>query len=140
MSQSDIDPTTAAEALGEADIRDPRRRALLTYWAPPREKPDSLLMIAGRVPRSQVRVVLRYVPGKRMIEHRSWDAYLAALADLLSRGIEAIAYAILEDLNNELVPRWLEIVVELDSGHKILLEDRQPNWDNPALLARLAPF
>lgn len=134
--------TDMPDRLSSADagIRDPKRRALLVFWTPPRSKPDGLLLIAGRVPRSQVRVVLRYIPGKRMIEHRSWDAYLGALGELLPEGIEAIAYAILEDLNNELVPRWVEILVELDSGHKILLEDRQPNWDNPALLARLAPF
>jgi 7-cyano-7-deazaguanine reductase len=46
---------------------------------------------------------------------------------------------VLDDLNNELVPRWVELTVERDAPlpHRVVIEDRQPNWDNPQLMARL---
>ena len=54
---------------------------------------------------------------------------------------------ILDDINNEVVARWVQITVSspdpTDSAlefHGIVLEDRQPKWDNPALLSRLKRF
>ena len=119
---------------------EPRRRARLVFRPNPTRKIDSLNLISGRIPATQVRVILRYVPGKRFLEHRSFDQYLAELGPVTREGIEELAHVILDDLNNELVPRWLEIVVELDGGNKVLVEDRQPGWDNPTLLGRLQRF
>lgn len=136
---SDEESLTAAFPMTAGPF-EPRRRAQLSFRPNPARKIDSLNMIAGRMPATQVRVILRYVPGKLFLEHRSFDRYLTELAPVAKQGIEELAYAILDDLNNEMVPRWIEIIVELDDGNKVLVEDRQPGWDNPALLSRLARF
>jgi hypothetical protein len=41
-----------------------------------------------------------------------------------------------------LVPRWAEVTVErvLPTPHRVVVEDRQPNWDNPHLFARMRPL
>lgn len=119
---------------------EPRRRAHLVFRPNPTRKIDSLNLVSGRIPATQVRVILRYVPGKQFLEHRSFDRYLSALAPVTKDGIEELAYVILDDLNNELVPRWLEIIVELDDGNKVLVEDRMPGWENHTLLGRLQRF
>jgi len=40
------------------------------------------------------------------------------------------------------VPRWVQIVAARTGGtdHQVIIEDRQPKWDNPALLARLERY
>ena len=54
---------------------------------------------------------------------------------------------ILDDVNNEVVPRWVQVTVTAPGdraagvdGHGVMLEDRQPRWDNPALLSRLERY
>ena len=47
----------------------------------------------------------------------------------------------LDDVNNELIPRWAQVELTAGPGdagdcHGVIIEDRQPGWDNPALLAR----
>ncbi|MCR9220810.1 MAG: hypothetical protein NXI21_11335 [Alphaproteobacteria bacterium] len=88
------------------------------------------------------RVVLSYVPDKRIVRQAAFRDYLAGLT-----GIEAganlperLALRILGDFNDELVPRWVQVVVATpgDAGHRVLVEDRQPKWDNRVLLARAA--
>lgn len=131
---------SASHAMMDAGPFEPRRRAHLVFRPNPARKIDSLNMIAGRIPATQVTVVLRYVPGKHFLEHRSFYRYLTDLLPVAKEGIEELAHVILDDLNNELVPRWLEIIVELDGGNKVLVEDRQPGWDNPSLLSRVQRF
>ena len=52
---------------------------------------------------------------------------------------------VLEDLSSELVPRCVQVLVRHDGpggAHRgeILVEDRQPEWDNSPLLAGLRPL
>ena len=77
-----------------------------------------------------------YVPDKLIVSESAFDAYLAALGDQDWHAPEALAVATLGDLNNELVPRWVSVIVDRDR-HKVVVEDRQPGWTNPALLAHL---
>ncbi len=57
---------------------------------------------------------------------------------------EELALAIIEDINNEVVPRWVQVQIETRtdtpqpnaSAYRVLIEDRQPNWDNPQITAR----
>ena len=72
------------------------------------------------------------------------DEYLALVSGQPWSSIEEFAAAVLADLNNQLVPRWVSVVVTLSrprgsAEHTVIVEDRQPNWDNRALLARIAP-
>jgi 7-cyano-7-deazaguanine reductase len=54
-----------------------------------------------------------------------------------------LALAMRDDFGNEVIPRWIEIVVSPSEAnhettrHSVLVEERQPRWDNPNLLARL---
>ncbi|MDX9862841.1 MAG: hypothetical protein RBS99_18180 [Rhodospirillales bacterium] len=88
-------------------------------------------------------ILLRYVPDRWIVQPPSFEAYLAALADSPLASVEAVGVAILEDVSNEVVPRWLQVLVSAESDdpqYTVLLEDRQPKWDNPALLSRLKRF
>lgn len=90
-------------------------------------------------------VTLRYVPDKWVVDPTSFARYLAALGGG-PETVEALAVAILEDVNNEAVPRWIQLAATTGGAGEragrigVLIEDRQPKWDNPALLSRLRAF
>ena len=90
---------------------------------------------------------LRYVPDRLILASAAVEAYLGALSGDSWSSLEAIAAAALEDLNNELVARWVHLTLGVEHGagsrhqtHRVTLEDHQPGWDNPGLLARLEPW
>ena len=94
---------------------------------------------------STTRVSLRYVPGKLVLDTEALGLYLCSVEPQERQSLEALAALLLDDLNNELVPRWIQVILyaddhSLDRGHRVLLEDRQPKWDNPTLLARISGF
>ncbi|MCP5369029.1 MAG: hypothetical protein H6907_12795 [Hyphomicrobiales bacterium] len=117
-----------------------RRAALVTRPNPDRRH-DYLVTLRGSLG-TGAGLRLRYVPDKLVIEAPSLNAYLLRLADMDWKGLEHLAVCVLEDVNNETVARWIQVEVTMGdglAGHSVLLEDRQPKWDNPALLARLGP-
>lgn len=92
-------------------------------------------------------VALRYVPDRLILEAASFARYLEAMAALDIPTLEELSVTIIDDVNNEVVVRWVQVVVSTTSpaaagieGHSILVEDRQPKWDNKALLSRLRRF
>jgi len=92
-----------------------------------------------------VKINLCYVPSKLVISSQAFGQYLHSLDVATDMPLESLAHTILDDLNNELIPRWIQITLianeqGLDRGHKILIEDRQPQWDNKNLLNRLSHF
>ena len=117
-----------------------RRREQLTTVPSPDARHDYLVDLAGD-PTPGTRLAIRYVPDRLIATPEGFAAYLAALDDF-DGGPEALALAVLDDLNNELVPRWAEVTVErvLPTPHRVVVEDRQPNWDNPHLFARMRPL
>lgn len=110
----------------------------------PRGDLDYVVAIESAAPRAHCRVVLRYVPDKLLVDSRSLTDYLNALAPLDEPAPERLAFALLDDINNEIVPRWLQIAVfaETDDmpAQTVIVVDRQPNWDNPAILSALPPL
>ena len=54
---------------------------------------------------------------------------------------EALAEMILEDINDQVIPCWLDVTLRHDGAvtHEIRIEDRQPRWDDKGLLTRLGP-
>jgi 7-cyano-7-deazaguanine reductase len=95
-----------------------------------------------------VAVELRYVPDRLILRPVALGRYLEAMGGESWESLEALATAVLEDLNNETVARWLQVELRLTAGgkageegaladHAVLLEERQPKWDNPTLLSRL---
>lgn len=118
------------------------RRALLTTTANPEPGLDYLVTAHGQVDTANgpAEVRLRWVPGRWILDPAGLDTWLAALADGPWTTVEALASVMLDDINNEAVPRWLEVTVTSTrtigslTHHAVRLEDRQPDWDNPTLL------
>ncbi len=62
------------------------------------------------------RVRLRYVPDRWLLDPSSLAAYLRHVATEARGSLEQAALAVLDDVSNEVVPRWLE--VELTMPHR----------------------
>ena len=122
------------------------RRNLLATSDNPDSRLDYVVTLSGRLGGGDdaAQVAIRYVPDRAILEEGCFTAYLDALGGTDWPTLEAAATAILDDLNNEVVARWVQVTVstgaergERGVEHSVYLEDRQPTWDNPALLARL---
>ena len=123
------------------------RRSLLATTPNPDAKVDYVSALKGTIPPGgeggKTAIALSYVPDKLIIEPAAFGRYLEALR--AKRGsLEEVAVTILNDINNEVVPRWVQVSAAAPEGadagrveHGVTVEDRQPRWDNPALLSRL---
>lgn len=124
-----------------------RRAPLATAASPGSSRLDYVVSLTGRVAHAAypapLAIVLRYVPDRWTLDPASFARYLDALDDAGLATLEAVGVAILEDVNNEVVPRWIQVAAATGDEDEpagrlgVLLEDRQPKWDNPALLSRL---
>lgn len=128
------------------DMEIDARRRLLETTSNPDGRLDYVITLSGRLGRAAdaPRLTLRYVPDRLILEEKSFAAYLDALAETRWPTLEAATTAVLDDLNNELVARWVQLTVTAETAegrsateHAVYLEDRQPSWDNEALLSRL---
>jgi len=110
-----------------------RRRDTLLTGPSPDPRHDYLVELSATAGPLALRV--RYVPDRLILDPASLLHHLPAL----SGSPEAVALGLLDDLANELVPRWVEVVATATDPlpHRVAVEDRQPGWDNPYLLARL---
>ena len=126
----------------------PHERRLLLSTAPnPDPKSDCVVTVEASFLfrlQTEINVILRFVPDRDILASDSFDTYLARLNEIGLPGLEAIATTILADVNDRLVPKWIQVeattVFEQAVGvhrHAVLAEDRQPRWDNPTLLSRL---
>jgi len=123
----------------------PSRRDILQTRPNPQTSLDYLIAInAPATPERAIRI--RYVPDKLLLLPNAFDTYLAALTASGDTPAEEMALAIIEDINNEVVPRWIQVQIEnnangaepTSSTYQVVIEDRQPNWDNPQIIARLS--
>jgi len=85
---------------------------------------------------------LRYVPDKLLLDHKVLAAYLGTIVTRDSGKAEALVHNILEDIMDQIIPKWIEITLKQQQnkfGQTVLvtMEDRQPNWQDDALLNRL---
>ena len=124
------------------------RRQLLLHDANPSGRIDYVVSLSGPIPGDTppfpARLSLRYVPDRLILRPDCLKAYLAALRGMEWSALEALAVTVMDDFNNELVPRWILVAIHHDADrvpaidrHAIVLEDRQPRWDNRRLLDRL---
>ena len=81
---------------------------------------------------------------RRLETDAAFGRYLETLTSVEWGSLEELATAILGDFSNELVARWMRVVMTSPEGaypgvgtHQVMIEDRQPGWDNPALLSRV---
>lgn len=125
------------------------RRALLETHANPDSALDYVSSLHGTLqafgPGKPMLLSIHYVPDRMIIDPAAFGRYLEALSALEWDSLEQLATEVLRDLNDHLIGRWVRVVVTAPEGaypgvgaHEVLIEDRQPGWDNPSLLSRLA--
>jgi len=125
-----------------------QRRGHINVKSNPDPSKEFVATLEGRMAtgesRMGCRVMVRYVSDRDIIDPAAFGGYLDVLGTLDWDSLEQVAVAILDDINNEAVPRWVQVSLsaldEIATGvdsHGVLLEDRQPNWNNPSLLSRL---
>ncbi|MFC7048658.1 hypothetical protein [Emcibacter nanhaiensis] len=86
-------------------------------------------------------ITLKYVADKLILAHSSFDDYLDQCQVQEWNTPEGLASNILEDCMDILVPKWIRVQIfcmDEDSGLQanIYIEDRQPNWNDDALVSR----
>ncbi len=124
------------------------RRSLIATMPNPDSRLDYVTALKGTIPPGEegweTTIALRYVPDKLIIEPAAFGRYLEALKGPKRGSLEEVAVTVLNDINNEVVARWVQVSASAPGGahpgvaeHGVMVEDRQPRWDNPALLSRL---
>jgi hypothetical protein len=134
--------------LPTLEARVDRRRLLVSETNPGGQRDYLVLLDAelGAIGAVDVHVRVAYVPDRDILQPGALEAYLELLSKQPWLSLEAMALAVLDDLNNEIVPRW--VMVQFRSGrrsgepqtirHGVTVEDRQPGWHNPELLSQLS--
>ncbi len=120
------------------------RRGILETRANPQTALDYLVAIDATAASPGRTIHLRYVPDKLLLRPDSFGTYLTMLTGSSDTPPEEHAITIIEDINNEVVPRWVQVQVRSTpedrraavNGYRVVVEDRQPNWDNPNIIPR----
>lgn len=123
------------------DILD--RRELLITQPNPDMTIDYIASIESQInqPRDDIITFkMSYVPDQQILKKSSLISYFEAIGQETFPSLEFTGILLLNDICNELVPRWLMITLSHDTNgdyqrHEIRLQDRQPNWNNPQLLS-----
>jgi len=108
---------------------------------------DYLIDLSIRLTRDTISapmtLIIRYVPDRDLIDDDAMHEYWRFIEAAAWSCASDMALAILEDLNNELIPRWVQVQLRNESkadylqGMMITVEDRQPGWHNQYLLSRI---
>lgn len=125
-----------------------QRRALLNCSPNPDPVRDYVILLSGHVDGSGAGSVydlrIQYVPDRLIISPQSLSHYFGTLSQLNCSSLEEITTTILGDIQNELVPRWVQVAAELEiksldhlNRQISIAEDAQPGWQNDNLLNRL---
>lgn len=78
---------------------------------------------------SPVFISMRMVPDRLVAQHSSIKNHISEIALQNWSSPEEMILAIIEGVNNELVPKWLEVTYK-DQGITIKIEDLQPGLAN----------
>ncbi|MEQ8318629.1 MAG: hypothetical protein RH946_00080 [Rhodospirillales bacterium] len=116
------------------------RREILETLPAPQPRHDAVVVLESDCMGAKLR--LRYVPDRDVLVPESLSRYVEALARLPFTSFEETAQTILEDINDQVIPSWLEVMLTRNGPemrHEVRIEDRQPNWQDRGLLGRLAP-
>ena len=79
---------------------------------------------------SPEKITLRFVPDKLIADHNSLKIFIIEYLEQTWASPEEMLLKIIEAINNELVPRWVEVIYEKE-GITLKVDDTQP---------RLKPF
>ncbi|WNJ99145.1 hypothetical protein L2D14_14890 [Thalassospiraceae bacterium LMO-JJ14] len=116
------------------------RRDLLLTTPAPQPRHDAVVILENSLKDAHLR--LRYVPDRDVLQPESLGRYVDAIRAMTFASFEETAQTILEDINDQVIPCWLEVTLSrggTDMHHEVRIEDRQPNWKDRGLLDRLAP-
>ena len=125
------------------------RRALLRFSKNPTDTDDYLVSLGGLLKvqdHGTFNVRVTYVPDALLLDVSSLHYYLRTLSHSPAITPEQSGKTLLEDANNELVPRWIRItLISRPEGEKVgsyrcLFQDSQPNWSNSELTAAVVEF
>ncbi|MEC8165016.1 MAG: hypothetical protein VX079_10670 [Pseudomonadota bacterium] len=116
-------------------------RYRLRSFTNPNPKIDYISRLNGDALNGDLTVSLFYVPDKLVLLTAAFHEYLAEIQITETAALEPVALQVLDDINNEVVPRWVEVKIWARSESKkstnVIVIDQQPKWTNPSLLARL---
>ncbi len=123
------------------------RRDILTSSPNPDRSLDYISVLSGHlstVPdRTPHDARLRYVPGNFILHPDSWQRYLEVLGTMQWDSMEKLAVTLVADTNDHLVPRWIEVSLTANragTDMQVIVNDREPGWNNENILARLDSF
>jgi len=125
------------------------RRDLLGCQSNPEEKQEYLVSFSGdlRLSNDQLfQVRLTYVPDLFVLDATTFQPYLDIVGRVDDSTPERSGKLILEDINNQLVPRWIRVTIfgRLDQSdmhtYRCLFQDHQPNWQNSSLISAVRDF
>ncbi|GEO82263.1 hypothetical protein [Pararhodospirillum oryzae] len=114
-----------------------RRRTALEGRPNPALRRDFLVVLEGHGPLLEPGgpppvVELAYVPDRVVLDPGAFRRYLHGLGRWRWPGPEDMALAVIEDVGNELVPRWARVSVRMEGAdgapHRVMIEDHQPLW------------
>lgn len=120
------------------------RRSILSAQENPDQKLDYVVSLKATIKtslaESPVEACLRYVPDRVVLKPASLDDYLGQVGAIRWSSPEEFAVTVLNDINDELVARWIEVSLKIRSGdidHDVVLEEQQPQWEKQDILFRL---
>lgn len=88
-------------------------------------------------------LTVSYVADRSIITRDGFTAYSRARTAAMpwDTPLESLAALVVDDIANELVPKWLRVTFIHETPgaprHVVSAEDRQPGWDHPTLLKAL---
>ena len=120
------------------DIHD--RRGLLAAIPGPDTEHEVLVRLEQTVSfkgePDPIQIRIMYIPDRLVLPGKCLQAYFNAVSTSDCEAQEALAVQLLDDFNNEIVPRWVQIDI-ITTGVQTTATDRQPGWDNPNLLSSI---
>lgn len=120
MPQKGAGPLARRDALAVRPNPDERVDYVVSLVAP--LSPDAAQDAETRVD---------YVPDRAVLTAGGFAAYLDGLSQHAWPDLETLGLAILDDLRNELVPRWVRVGIRTVGpapSHAVTLEESQPHW------------
>ena len=87
---------------------------------------------------------IRFIPDLLILDQDALKNYLDSLHIVKANTIEEVTLNILDDITDQLIPRWIELTVWTKDCNRnittISIEESQPNWKNTGILDRLKPL
>lgn len=143
-------PEPATPISSATSIHD--RREQLAFSPAPASNRDYITTLRGQLDGAAfdlktIHLEVRFVPDRYVVSANHFNAYLAHLNTWPFDTLESLCAALRDDFANVLIGKWTQVTVIGESINKhgcqeqqVVMEDRQPKWNNTTLLDRLKPY